>query len=299
MIEKQYKRGDLLFNVGERSTYVYLVVDGTIEILKNIEGRTETVGVASRGDFVSEYTTIIDRSQVTAARVTSEIAKARLFSKDEFFQYCSSDPKLAYGLICRLGEKLYHSKRRASDNKILTAIRSAESFLGSDKAETEVADESPRSKLTIYPHSKALSEQIPSNGIVVMTSPFIVGRKLKEDEDSQHMHTKGNRSRDVAEDRRSGGIDRRAAGGDSGRVHLQLADKVPYRISRVHFLLQSVAGGGFIIRDLGSTLGTRVNDTYLGVDFPSVFVKLGPGEHIVAAGGKDSPYVFRVTYDVL
>ena len=298
MIEKQLKRGDILFDVGERSVHVFLVLDGSVEILKNNEGRTETVGVASRGDFISEFSTIIDRSQVTAARVSSESARIRQFSKEEFFQYCSSDPKLAYGLINRLGEKLYHSKRRSSDNKIITAIRSAESFLGSQKEEPKEKDNATRAKLTIFPHSEALSHQIPSDGIVVMTSPFIVGRKLKNDEDGQLLHTKGHRSRGVNIDRRSNENDRRATGGtDNGRVHLQLEDKIPYRISRVHFLLQTVATGGFIIRDLGSTLGTRVNDTYLGVDFPSVFIKLDAGEHIIAAGGKDSPYVFRVTYD--
>ena len=49
------------------------------------------------------------------------------------------------------------------------------------------------------------------------------------------------------------------------------------------------------MRDLGSTLGTIVNDRSIGRDFSLDSAPLRRGENTIVAGGRGSPFVFAVT----
>ncbi|MCE3249224.1 MAG: hypothetical protein K0R41_3049 [Geminicoccaceae bacterium] len=89
----------------------------------------------------------------------------------------------------------------------------------------------------------------------------------------------------------------RAAGPDEvvagGAADLAIAEPEPYRLSRHHFSLLA-EGDGIWLRDLGSELGTIVNGTPLGRDFPHDGVALHAGANAVVAGGKGSPFEFSV-----
>lgn len=75
---------------------------------------------------------------------------------------------------------------------------------------------------------------------------------------------------------------------------LAVAEPAPYRLSPLHF--QLFADGGQIwLRDLGSGLGTIVNQIPLGQDFSIDAVPLRRGDNAVVAGGVGSPFVFDVS----
>jgi len=50
-----------------------------------------------------------------------------------------------------------------------------------------------------------------------------------------------------------------------------------------------------VVRDHASTLGTLVNDRAIGRDFPIDTAPLRHGHNTIVAGGRGSPFVFRVT----
>ena len=75
---------------------------------------------------------------------------------------------------------------------------------------------------------------------------------------------------------------------------LAIPEPEPYRLSRVHFSFIA-QGGEVLVRDLHSALGTIVNDQPLGRDFPVDSAPLHKGENILVAGGKGSPFTFKVT----
>ena len=70
---------------------------------------------------------------------------------------------------------------------------------------------------------------------------------------------------------------------------------MPFRMSRVHFAILRTEDG-LQVRDLESTLGTSVNGVSLGRHFGSDLASLKRGENIIAAGGVDSPFRFRVLW---
>jgi len=75
---------------------------------------------------------------------------------------------------------------------------------------------------------------------------------------------------------------------------LAIAEPAPYRLSPLHFRLFA-EGGQVWLRDLGSELGTIVNQVPLGQDFPIDSVPLQRGANAVVAGGIGSPFVFDVS----
>ena len=74
---------------------------------------------------------------------------------------------------------------------------------------------------------------------------------------------------------------------------LQLDDAVPFRVSRNHFVIEK-SDLGYLVRDIGSELGTIVNGEPIGHHFRTDDVPLRAGENEVIAGGSDSPFVFSV-----
>jgi len=90
-------------------------------------------------------------------------------------------------------------------------------------------------------------------------------------------------------------VGREAAARDGApRADLAIAEPAPYRLSPLHFRLFA-EGGQLWLRDLGSALGTIVNQVPLGQDLPLDSVPLQRGANSVVAGGVGSPFAFDVT----
>ena len=75
---------------------------------------------------------------------------------------------------------------------------------------------------------------------------------------------------------------------------LVIAEPAPYRLSPLHFRLLAEADQVWL-RDLGSELGTIVNQIPLGRDLPRDGLALQQGDNAVVAGGRGSPFEFVVT----
>ncbi len=298
MLEKEFRRGDFLFKEGDRSDVVFRIISGSVEILKTIDDRIQVVGTANVDQTIGDISTTIDRKRAAAACVTSDGTRVQLLNKEEFLRLTSRDPDAAYDLMIRMGERLHAANRRVSDIPSLHAARSADRHHSLPDAEERAPVEAPDTKLTIIPHSDILAKQIPKDGIAIVASPFIVGRKPMSDEvqlqrSFGRLRHSGDR-RGQSERRKDGDINPETR---SPRIHLQLEDNMPFRLSRIHFSIQKIANGAHIVRDLGSSLGTKVNDAYLGADFPRDFANLDMGKNMVTAGGRQSPYVFQVVID--
>lgn len=172
----------------------------------------------------------------------------------EFVNLISEEPLSAHRLITRLSERL-----RLVNERLVEAsgdARPAASALQPGSASA--------SEARIFSGSGALGSVIPPEGIVISAASYNVGRSPEPLESAP-----------------------------ARRIDLRLTDHVPYRVSREHFCIFR-ENGEIGIRDLGSTLGTRVNGKSLGEHFGTDSELLRPGDNLVVAGGEDSPFVFRV-----
>ena len=75
---------------------------------------------------------------------------------------------------------------------------------------------------------------------------------------------------------------------------LAVADDKPYQISRNHCSIER-EGDHFFVRDRGSTVGTVVNDTPIGLAEDTLTCDLRGGDNEILLGADDSPFKFKVT----
>ena len=298
----QFKRDEVVFHEGEPSDRVAFIVRGAVEIVFTVDDKAYVAGIVEAGEFVGQIGAIIGRARAETVRSISDDTVVELLERDEFIRRVASKPESSYDFIQRLGERLRATSRRPSDVAIFDSDKAAEIRARSEGAETKpLISQSDSKQIRVYPATELLDAQMENEGFRPAFFPFIVGRKPDEHELQE---ARGRQQRFAEFDRRSGRSRRRGERSgeglrrpDGGEVNLQLEDTRPYRLSRLHFSIQKMAAGNFIVRDLRSALGTQVNDDSLGVNFPKDFTTLRDGDNRVVAGGPQSPFVFRVAVE--
>ncbi len=256
MIQKQYLVGEILFAEGEPSDYACRILSGEVDVIKQIEGETVTLGTAAAGEFIGELGVIQDAPRIATVRARS-LVTVEVIPKDEFLKRISEDSELAFRLLSRLSSRL-----KVVSQALVEAVTAGGAR--SDTRHSRSGTASPLPALRVFGNSKRLARLLPSEGLPVTTAPFVVGR----------VSTEGDRQL------------RRP-------VDLEVADVKPFRLSRVHFSIDHNIGT-YVVRDMHSSLGTEVNGIGLGDHFASDQAPLHNGDNVVVAGGKGSPYRFRL-----
>ena len=257
MGEVRFGPGEVVFHEGEPSTTVLLIEEGEVEVAKAAGAGEVLLGTVGPGEFVGEMGVIEGRLRSATVRARGSV-RGEILERRHFLERVSRDPRLAFGVLLRLSERLH-----AADERLAEAVaRSPDETHAAVTADAvpAVAD----NRLVLFAASKALAGRIPTEGIAIDRLPFAVGRLP-------------------------------AAGqpGPGGAVQLKLEDTAPYRLSRRHFAV--VAGAeGLAVRDDYSTLGTVVNGEAVGEQFPRSEVSLRRGENLVVAGGAGSPFAFKL-----
>jgi CRP-like cAMP-binding protein len=255
-----FDEGQLILEQGQPSDVVYQILTGEVEVFTRHENLDVVLGTVTRGDFLGEMGAIEHRPRSASARASSHVRAVQL-ERWEFVKLISEEPLSAHRLITRLSERLRLVNERLVESSESEAVSTPEAPAAA--AEAAKADLHP----VVHAGSSYLAAAIPREGIEVTESPFRVGRTPEPYEPKP-----------------------------AETVHLSLADSLPFRLSREHFSLYR-GEDGYAIRDLGSTLGTEVNGTFLGEHFGTDTELLEPGENIVIAGGIDSPFQFKIVVE--
>lgn len=270
MTKHSYKEGEFVFKEGDPSHFACRITSGEVEVIKEIDNQTVVLGIVKTGEFLGEMGVIEGRPRSATARTKTDVT-ADLISKEEFLRLMSEDTESAYQLIARLCERLRTVDQKLAEATVSKDVRTysfADISEPKDSSSLTVYEEAPVDGhalgLKILPNSDLVAAGFPSEGLSVTDFPFHVGRQPQPKESAPYL-----------------------------KINLSVQDNPPYRLSRVHFSIEKTQQG-FLVRDLGSTLGTQVNGEFLGNDFARDFRQLESGENSVIAGGLGSPFVFRV-----
>ena len=276
MTELHCRSGDIIFREGDPSEFVCRIISGEIEIVKEHGDESLVLGIARTGEFVGEMGVISGRPRSATVRAMNDLS-IELINKDDFLKLISTDSDTALQLLSRLSERL-----RLTDGMLVEVAMSGrkktppappDQALLNDRAAETAAETKDETRLTILAGSDGLANQLPKDGIPVSSFPFLVGRRPEENEVNVRMKLA------------------------MPKIDLMLLDFKPYRLSRVHFAVQSHQDDKYLIRDLGSALGTQVNGDFLGADFPRDVIELKAGENLIVAGGAESQFAFRILVD--
>ena len=270
MEPRDYQPGDVILKEDEPADFVYRIIRGEVEIFSEREGQIVVLGTLKWGDFVGELGILDGQPRCASARAKSEVTLSRM-ERWEFFRLMSEDSASAARLIARLSDRLRAVSRKLAEVTVSknAYIYTMEDFTADVDSSTlpepiEPGSESVHPRITILPATRETGSLLPQEGLQLSKLPFSVGRLTRENES-----------------------------GSDVPIDLGLPDTPPFRLSRQHFSISRQANG-YVVLDLGSTLGTQVNGECLGHHFGDDHKYLKTGVNMIQAGGLDSPFTFKV-----
>jgi CRP/FNR family transcriptional regulator, cyclic AMP receptor protein len=259
-MRKLFEADEILFRQGDPSDYAIQILSGSADVLREVGDDAIVLGSVRPGEFVGEMGVLEGRARSATVRAASPV-EAELIERQAFLDRVSDEPELARKLLVRMSARL----RDVEDT--LTGLYAHGSDDAGARGELVVASAPAEAApaIVLAATTGRARSFVGVDPIAITRLPFTVGRKPDVDEAAAF----------IAPD-------------------LAIPEPPPYRLSRAHFSLIA-QGGGVMVRDLASTLGTIVNDQPIGRDFPIDQASLHEGENTVIAGGKESPFVFAVT----
>ena len=258
-MRRRFEAGETLFRQGDPSDVAIQILAGSVEVLREVGDDAIVLGTVREGEFVGEMGVLEGRARSATVRAAAPV-EAELIERQAFLDRVSDEPELARKLLVRMSARL----RDVED--LLTSLYAAKGEVAAARADLVPAPQAPASPpITLAAATDRARSFVGADLIPIGRLPFTVGRRPDEDEAPPFI-----------------------------TPDLAIPEPPPYRLSRAHFSLIA-QGGGVVVRDLNSTLGTIVNDRAIGREFPIDSAPLHGGENLVIAGGKGSPFVFRVT----
>lgn len=97
--------GDVIFREGETSAEMYVIIDGAIELERDMGGQVRKVGRLDPGDFFGETSLLADGPREVTAKAVTDYRILKL-DRDTVGQLVREEPEIAMRLLRRLSERL-------------------------------------------------------------------------------------------------------------------------------------------------------------------------------------------------
>lgn len=276
-MKMRLRAGDALFREGDPGDFACLVLEGSLEVRRDVGDDSVVLGELGPGDLTGEMGVLENLPRSATVAALSD-ACLEIIPAEAFAEWIAARPDAARRLLTRQSAKvraltdevarLYEALRRAdplAPNPFPAPPASAQSTLPQTLPALTAAAPTPP------PARRILLRCLGAAGdaqVAVARLPFRVGRRAPE----------------------VGQI-------DNDPQTLLVEDAFPFRVSVNHFAIIDDPKLGLAVRDLGSDLGACVNGQFLGGIFAKDTCRLMEGVNTVVAGGLDSPFVFKIAVE--
>lgn len=106
IIHREYKKGELLINDGEKSESIIIINEGSVKAYKILpDGREQILYVFSEGDFFGEQNLLSERVATYTVEALQSVKVCSL-SKDKLQELLYIHPDIAIKIIAELGERM-------------------------------------------------------------------------------------------------------------------------------------------------------------------------------------------------
>lgn len=112
---KPYKKGSTLFVEGMPGEVLYIVAEGSIDIIKKTKDGDKVIANLGKGEIVGEMS-IIDSGARTATGKTGEDSKLIVVTKNSFMEMLDSDPAITAKILMSL-LRIINRRLRVTDKK--------------------------------------------------------------------------------------------------------------------------------------------------------------------------------------
>lgn len=105
VLGKVYGDGDVIVRQGEPGDCMFEILEGTVEVLREKEGKETCLAVLSRGDFFGEMAIFEREVRSATVRAMGEV-RAITIDKKTLLRRISEDPSLAFRIIEKLANRI-------------------------------------------------------------------------------------------------------------------------------------------------------------------------------------------------
>jgi CRP-like cAMP-binding protein len=102
---KIYRDGEVIIRQGDEGNCMYVIQEGRVEVVQEVNGRQVQLGVRNEGEYLGEMA-IFDR-EVRSATVRA-LGEARVLTVDKknFLRRIAEDPSLAFRLVQNMSARI-------------------------------------------------------------------------------------------------------------------------------------------------------------------------------------------------
>ncbi|HNZ30428.1 MAG TPA: cyclic nucleotide-binding domain-containing protein [Candidatus Goldiibacteriota bacterium] len=112
---KPYKKGSTLFVEGMPGEVLYIVAEGSVDIIKKTKDGDKVIAHLGKGEIVGEMS-LIDSGARTATGKTGEDSKLIVITKNSFMEMLDSDPAITSKILMAL-LRIINRRLRVTDKK--------------------------------------------------------------------------------------------------------------------------------------------------------------------------------------
>jgi len=112
---KPYKKGSTLFVEGMPGEVLYIVAEGSVDIIKKTKDGDKVIANLGKGEIVGEMS-LIDSGARTATGKTGEDSKLIVITKNSFMEMLDSDPAITSKILMAL-LRIINRRLRVTDKK--------------------------------------------------------------------------------------------------------------------------------------------------------------------------------------
>lgn len=105
VLGKVYGDGDVIVRQGKPGDCMFEILEGTVEVLREKEGKETCLAVLSRGDFFGEMAIFEREVRSATVRAMGEV-RAITIDKKTLLRRISEDPSLAFRIIEKLANRI-------------------------------------------------------------------------------------------------------------------------------------------------------------------------------------------------
>ena len=103
-----FEKGEYLMRENERSTHLYIIIDGEVEILQNIDNKEVIIAVLNKGDILGEMAQFDNLPRSASARAITRTRTLKL-TKENFNVIFLLHPRWVLKLIETLSQRVYNA----------------------------------------------------------------------------------------------------------------------------------------------------------------------------------------------
>ena len=105
-VKREFEKNEILFLENDESSGFFLIIDGTVKVFKNTsDGKEQTLAILKKGAMAG-LVPVLENSPFHASAIAITKSSFLFFSKEEFINLITTDPKLFQNITAVLSNRL-------------------------------------------------------------------------------------------------------------------------------------------------------------------------------------------------